>query len=154
MVTVFIIRCEEGQKMTLSLEIIFYGKPAGLKYFSSLTCSFLPPYEISATFCSRVPPYLAGEHTLLIHFIIGFVSVVITAQAAAAQQQKFRVTPHDFAVLEGSEALLRCEVTNLAGQVQWTKDGFALGEFFNYFPPTPLLSPFRSAFFEFSELHT
>lgn len=43
------------------------------------------------------------------------------------QQQKFRVTPHDLQVLEGSEAMLRCEVSNLAGQVQWTKDGFALG---------------------------
>lgn len=31
-------------------------------------------------------------------------------------------------MLEGSEALLRCEVSNLAGQVQWTKDGFALGK--------------------------
>ncbi|XP_075165766.1 nephrin adhesion molecule sticks and stones isoform X1 [Haematobia irritans] len=43
------------------------------------------------------------------------------------QQQKFRVTPHDLQVLEGAEAMLRCEVTNLAGAVQWTKDGFALG---------------------------
>lgn len=46
-----------------------------------------------------------------------------------AQQQKFKVTPHDLQVLEGSEAVLRCEVGNLAGQVQWTKDGFALGKF-------------------------
>lgn len=45
-----------------------------------------------------------------------------------AQQQKFKVTPHDLQVLEGSEAVLRCEVSNLAGQVQWTKDGFALGK--------------------------
>lgn len=44
-----------------------------------------------------------------------------------AQQQKFRVTPHDLQVLEGAEAMLRCEVSNLAGAVQWTKDGFALG---------------------------
>lgn len=46
-----------------------------------------------------------------------------------AQQQKFRTTPHDLQVLERSEALLRCEVSNIAGQVQWTKDGFALGKF-------------------------
>lgn len=51
-------------------------------------------------------------------------------QTVIAQQQKFRVTPHDLQVLEGSEALLSCEVTNLAGQVQWTKDGFALGKWF------------------------
>ncbi|XP_041449214.1 LOW QUALITY PROTEIN: nephrin [Drosophila obscura] len=44
-----------------------------------------------------------------------------------AQQQKFRTTPHDLQVLEGAEAMMRCEVTNVAGAVQWTKDGFALG---------------------------
>lgn len=54
---------------------------------------------------------------------------MIVAQINAAQQQKFKVTPHDLQVLEGSEAVLRCEVSNLAGQVQWTKDGFALGKF-------------------------
>lgn len=56
------------------------------------------------------------------------ILVMITSQTVIAQQQKFRVTPHDLQVLEGSEALLSCEVTNLAGQVQWTKDGFALGK--------------------------
>ncbi|XP_030388023.1 nephrin, partial [Scaptodrosophila lebanonensis] len=44
-----------------------------------------------------------------------------------AQQQKFRTTPHDLQVLEGAEAMMRCEVANQAGAVQWTKDGFALG---------------------------
>lgn len=44
-----------------------------------------------------------------------------------AQQQKFRTTPHDLQVLEGAEAMMRCEVANVAGAVQWTKDGFALG---------------------------
>ncbi|XP_036330073.1 kin of IRRE-like protein 1 [Rhagoletis pomonella] len=44
-----------------------------------------------------------------------------------AQQQKFRVTPYDLQVLEGAEAMMRCEVSNQAGAVQWTKDGFALG---------------------------
>lgn len=52
---------------------------------------------------------------------------LISSSTSYAQQQKFRVTPHDLQVLEGSEALLRCEVTNQAGAVQWTKDGFALG---------------------------
>lgn len=59
--------------------------------------------------------------------------MMITSQTVLAQQQKFRVTPHDLQVLEGSEALLSCEVTNLAGQVQWTKDGFALGKKLNFF---------------------
>ncbi|XP_031640306.1 nephrin isoform X1 [Contarinia nasturtii] len=55
------------------------------------------------------------------------LTAMIVVQTSAAQQQKFKVTPHDLQVLEGSEAVLRCEVSNLAGQVQWTKDGFALG---------------------------
>lgn len=61
--------------------------------------------------------------------IFFFIPVLTSIQPSSAQQQKFRTTPHDLQVLEGSEALLRCEVSNLAGQVQWTKDGFALGKF-------------------------
>lgn len=57
---------------------------------------------------------------------------MMVAQINAAQQQKFKATPHDLQVLEGSEAVLRCEVSNLAGQVQWTKDGFALGKFYSF----------------------
>lgn len=37
------------------------------------------------------------------------------------------MTPQNLQVLEGAEALLRCELSHLAGAVQWTKDGFALG---------------------------
>lgn len=55
-------------------------------------------------------------------------AAMMVMQTNAAQQQRFKVTPHDSTVLEGSEAVLRCEVANLAGQVQWTKDGFALGK--------------------------
>lgn len=54
--------------------------------------------------------------------------MITTMQTVTAHQQKFRITPQDLQVLEGSEALLRCEVSYLAGQVQWTKDGFALGK--------------------------
>lgn len=50
-----------------------------------------------------------------------------------SQQQYFRVQPRDVKVHEGGEAMLECEVANLAGQVQWTKDGFALGEIFMCF---------------------
>lgn len=56
---------------------------------------------------------------------------IFAIRIASAQQQKFKVTPHDLQVLEGSEAVLRCEVAYLAGQVQWTKDGFALGKLIN-----------------------
>lgn len=58
-----------------------------------------------------------------------FVSVLLTAvfTTVSSQQQYFRVQPRDIKVHEGGEAMLECEVANLAGQVQWTKDGFALG---------------------------
>ena len=48
------------------------------------------------------------------------------------RQQYFRVQPRDVQVQEGGEAMLECEVANLAGQVQWTKDGFALGRNFYF----------------------
>lgn len=44
-----------------------------------------------------------------------------------ASKQYFRTHPTNVQVLEGTEALLKCEITNLAGSVQWVKDGFALG---------------------------
>lgn len=58
--------------------------------------------------------------------LVPFISGVYT------QQQYFRVQPRDVKVHEGGEAMLECEVANLAGQVQWTKDGFALGERYMY----------------------
>ncbi|XP_070068580.1 nephrin isoform X4 [Drosophila takahashii] len=60
--------------------------------------------------------------------LLGLLAVIaILATPCHAQQQKFRTTPHDLQVLEGAEAMMRCEVANVAGAVQWTKDGFALG---------------------------
>ncbi|XP_047541017.1 nephrin [Vanessa atalanta] len=60
---------------------------------------------------------------------LGFVAVIICALATinCFQQQYFRVLPKSLRVQEGSEAVLECAVANLAGQVQWAKDGFALG---------------------------
>ncbi|XP_029731127.1 irregular chiasm C-roughest protein [Aedes albopictus] len=43
------------------------------------------------------------------------------------QQQAFRITPNDIEAHLGDEVVLRCEIERLAGRVQWTKDGFALG---------------------------
>ncbi|XP_059224437.1 nephrin isoform X1 [Stomoxys calcitrans] len=65
-----------------------------------------------------------------LQFVCHVISLLLVVNLPAfchGQQQKFRVTPHDLQVLEGAEAMLRCEVANLAGAVQWTKDGFALG---------------------------
>ena len=62
-----------------------------------------------------------------------FLGAFLVANAtvvASGQQQYFRISPRDVKVQEGGEAMLECEVANLAGQVQWTKDGFALGNYY------------------------
>nr|XP_014294021.2 nephrin isoform X3 [Halyomorpha halys] len=53
--------------------------------------------------------------------------VLYQSLKGSCQQQYFRLQPKDVKVQEGGEATLQCEITHLAGQVQWTKDGFALG---------------------------
>ncbi|XP_055598777.1 irregular chiasm C-roughest protein-like [Uranotaenia lowii] len=47
--------------------------------------------------------------------------------AITQQQQTFRIKPSNLEVHLGEEVVLRCEIDHRAGQVQWTKDGFALG---------------------------
>lgn len=36
-------------------------------------------------------------------------------------------------VIEGGVAIIKCEVGNQAGRVQWAKDGFVLGEYSTHF---------------------
>ncbi|CAH2318280.1 nephrin [Pelobates cultripes] len=50
-----------------------------------------------------------------------FVKGVLTAQ------QAFRVQPDNVTVVQGSTAILRCEVEHASGIVQWVKDGLLLG---------------------------
>ncbi|KAH8285661.1 hypothetical protein KR054_011962 [Drosophila jambulina] len=68
------------------------------------------------------------KHLQFMSFVVIVLLVLVASPSSChAQQQKFRTTPHDLQVLEGAEAMMRCEVANVAGAVQWTKDGFALG---------------------------
>lgn len=64
-------------------------------------------------------------------FVSVYLILISIGTVVLAQQQYFRTVPRDVKVHEGGEAMLECEVANLAGQVQWTKDGFALGSFNN-----------------------
>lgn len=65
-----------------------------------------------------------------IYFSFSVYLLTVIIYAVRGQQQYFRVQPRDVKVQEGGEAMLECEVANVAGQVQWTKDGFALGKEF------------------------
>jgi len=44
-------------------------------------------------------------------------------------QQSFVDAPVNTTVVQGETAILQCSVANRKGAVQWTKDGFALGQF-------------------------
>lgn len=67
----------------------------------------------------------------LLNVLYFFISAVIHAVTlVSGQQQYFRITPKDVTIHEGQELTLHCEVGNLAGAVQWTKDGYALGKYF------------------------
>ncbi|XP_055904488.1 nephrin isoform X2 [Eupeodes corollae] len=55
------------------------------------------------------------------------INIVTGQQQINYAVQSFRTTPHDVHILEGTDTLLRCEISNRVGKVQWTKDGFALG---------------------------
>ncbi|EEC18290.1 hypothetical protein IscW_ISCW022952 [Ixodes scapularis] len=56
-----------------------------------------------------------------------FQTSVSVSGALGGQQQYFRVRPQDIQVVEGQVAELQCHIANLAGPVQWSKDGFVLG---------------------------
>ena len=45
-----------------------------------------------------------------------------------SKQQFFRTTPQDSFVPEGGRAIINCVIGDLAGRVQWTKDGLTLGK--------------------------
>ena len=49
-------------------------------------------------------------------------------------QQFFRTTPQDSFVAEGGRAIINCVIGDLAGRVQWTKDGLTLGKQFPRIP--------------------
>nr|XP_028597453.1 nephrin [Podarcis muralis] len=65
-----------------------------------------------------------GLGILLIRLLLNLINQGCCAENL---QQAFRVEPDNVTVHEGKTALLRCEVDNLSGIVQWVKDGLLLG---------------------------
>ncbi|ELU18151.1 hypothetical protein CAPTEDRAFT_147714 [Capitella teleta] len=51
----------------------------------------------------------------------------LSPSGTIGQQQTFREAPSNVSVIQGQTAVLRCRVNNQKGDLQWTKDGFALG---------------------------
>jgi len=63
---------------------------------------------------------------LMVIIVYAAISVA-RGVSSTQQQQSFAVEPADMNAIVDSTASLPCRVNNLAGQLQWTKDDFALG---------------------------
>ena len=68
---------------------------------------------------------------------------------AGSAQQFFRTTPQDSFVAEGGRAIINCVIGDLAGRVQWTKDGLTLGKIASpsLLPPVQLLNNNLSGYY-------
>ncbi|XP_050438831.1 nephrin [Adelges cooleyi] len=64
---------------------------------------------------------------LLLYFAVVGLLCSNLKHATAFKQQSFRVTPKDVNARQGTNVTLRCEINDISGDVQWTKDGLALG---------------------------
>ena len=55
-------------------------------------------------------------------------TILLLAVWSVAAKQTFLAVPKDVLTEEGADVVLRCQIQNVQGMVQWTKDGFALGK--------------------------
>uniref|UniRef100_A0A2H8TWA9 Irregular chiasm C-roughest protein n=1 Tax=Melanaphis sacchari TaxID=742174 RepID=A0A2H8TWA9_9HEMI len=60
-------------------------------------------------------------------FVMCVTLVIVSVGRASSNEQSFVVEPEDQSAVVDSTASLPCRVADLAGQLQWTKDDFALG---------------------------
>jgi hypothetical protein len=51
-----------------------------------------------------------------------------SSSSSSGLSQYFIERPSNMTVREGDNILLKCRVGNLQGRVQWTRNGFAMGE--------------------------
>ncbi|XP_013929921.1 PREDICTED: nephrin [Thamnophis sirtalis] len=68
---------------------------------------------------------------LLVPLIVYFILEVNKGCQAEMLQQVFRVEPENVTIPEGETAMLKCEVENPSGTVQWVKEGLLLGPNWN-----------------------
>ena len=59
---------------------------------------------------------------------LSVVAGVLEASFRESASQFFIERPANQTVNEGEDILLKCKVGNLQGRVQWTRNGFAMGE--------------------------
>ncbi|XP_050530864.1 nephrin-like [Daktulosphaira vitifoliae] len=64
---------------------------------------------------------------MLLYYVLAGLLCLDLKHVTAFKQQSFRVSPKDVNAREGANVTLRCEINDIAGDCQWTKDGLALG---------------------------
>lgn len=64
---------------------------------------------------------------LKIIVIMYAVVAAVAVSRVSSAQQSFAVEPEDLSAVVDTTVSLPCRVADLAGQLQWTKDDFALG---------------------------
>ncbi len=71
------------------------------------------------------------EHNLIssFHFYQTWTHNDFCSGGGHTELQYFIRTPRNTSVAEGDTAVLVCQVGNLKGRVQWTKDGLTLGNY-------------------------
>ena len=87
---------------------------------------------------NKLPSFLTRCLTICFPFyrlpIFMTGSKVRLSRASSSRVQYFITRPSDVEVTEGTPLVeLQCQVGNLMGQVQWSKDGFLLGMIFLLF---------------------
>ena len=102
-----------------------------VSYKLTYTCRHLP--DLVSLFTKF---HVMHMHMLCIHSEILPYSITFSLFSSTlwllltGQQQYFRVKPRDKQIIEGKEEVeLECHVSNVMGQVQWSKDGFLLGKY-------------------------
>uniref|UniRef100_A0A1B6LJR2 Ig-like domain-containing protein n=2 Tax=Graphocephala atropunctata TaxID=36148 RepID=A0A1B6LJR2_9HEMI len=60
------------------------------------------------------------------------MALLLWARVEALREQKFAMEPQDQTAVVGSRVTLPCRVINKSGLLQWTKDGFGLGNLTGY----------------------
>jgi hypothetical protein len=60
--------------------------------------------------------------------LVLLTSGLLNAEYRSTRSQYFMVTPQNKTLNEGDSTMLQCQVGNLQGVVQWTRNGFAMGK--------------------------
>ena len=71
-------------------------------------------------------------YTVIQGYFIFELSGLLNAEYRSTRSQYFIEKPQNQTLNEGETTMLQCQVGNLQGVVQWTRNGFAMGKSYHY----------------------